>query len=128
MSPRGSLTTNVLPSRMLTCGGLMCCLYRCRVDLYFRHRSGPLPPVGRGSPEPGQRISLPPRMRTPIRGTRWGDQPEVDVQNPSLRITMVAPPWFDVPPRAYGGIEQMCADLVDELVAHGHDITLLGTG
>jgi hypothetical protein len=41
---------------------------------------------------------------------------------------MVAPPWFSVPPKGYGGIESMVADLVDGLVAKGHDVTLIGAG
>ncbi|MGY1837625.1 glycosyltransferase family 4 protein [Blastococcus sp. SYSU DS0510] len=45
-----------------------------------------------------------------------------------LRIGMVAPPWFTVPPRGYGGVENMCADLVDGLVDRGHDVTLIGAG
>jgi glycosyltransferase involved in cell wall biosynthesis len=45
-----------------------------------------------------------------------------------LRIAMVAPPWFDVPPRQYGGIEAVLADLVDALVDRGHDVTLIGVG
>jgi glycosyltransferase involved in cell wall biosynthesis len=45
-----------------------------------------------------------------------------------LRIAMVAPPWFDVPPGKYGGIEAVLADLVDALVDRGHDVTLLGVG
>jgi glycosyltransferase involved in cell wall biosynthesis len=43
-----------------------------------------------------------------------------------LRIAMVAPPWFDIPPPAYGGVEAVVADLVDDLAARGHDITLIG--
>ena len=43
-----------------------------------------------------------------------------------LRIAMVAPPWFSVPPKGYGGIESMVADLVDGLVAKGHHVTLIG--
>jgi glycosyltransferase involved in cell wall biosynthesis len=45
-----------------------------------------------------------------------------------LRIAMIAPPWFAVPPRGYGGVESMCADLVDGLVDRGHDVTLIGAG
>ncbi|MTE22188.1 glycosyltransferase [Streptomyces sp. TRM43335] len=41
---------------------------------------------------------------------------------------MVAPPWFDLPPRGYGGIEAMCADLVDALVERGHQVTLIAAG
>lgn len=46
----------------------------------------------------------------------------------SLRIAMVAPPWYRVPPSGYGGVELVCAALVDALVAHGHRVTLFGTG
>jgi glycosyltransferase involved in cell wall biosynthesis len=45
-----------------------------------------------------------------------------------LRIAMVAPPWYEVPPRGYGGIEAICATLVDALVLRGHDVTLFGAG
>jgi hypothetical protein len=45
-----------------------------------------------------------------------------------LRIAMVAPPYFDVPPAAYGGIEAVVADLANTLVERGHDVTLLGAG
>ncbi|MET8873933.1 glycosyltransferase family 4 protein [Nocardia sp. NPDC004604] len=41
---------------------------------------------------------------------------------------MVVPPYFDVPPKAYGGVEAVVADLVDALVARGHDVTLFGAG
>ena len=36
-----------------------------------------------------------------------------------MRLAMIAPPWFTVPPVGYGGVENMCADLVDGLVAPG---------
>ena len=45
-----------------------------------------------------------------------------------LHIAMVAPPWFDVPPVAYGGIEQVVGDLTGALVAAGHRVTLIGAG
>jgi len=45
-----------------------------------------------------------------------------------LRIAMIAPPWFTVPPQGYGGVENMCADLVDGLVERGHEVTLIGAG
>jgi glycosyltransferase involved in cell wall biosynthesis len=41
---------------------------------------------------------------------------------------MIAPPYFDVPPKAYGGIETVVADLVDALVTRGHKVTLIGAG
>ncbi|ACU97037.1 glycosyltransferase family 4 protein [Saccharomonospora viridis] len=45
-----------------------------------------------------------------------------------LRIAMVAPPWFELPPTAYGGIEAMCSDLIEQLCLQGLDITLVGVG
>jgi glycosyltransferase involved in cell wall biosynthesis len=43
-----------------------------------------------------------------------------------MHIGMVAPPYFSVPPAAYGGIEVVVADLIDSLVARGHQVTLIG--
>ena len=45
-----------------------------------------------------------------------------------MRIAMVAPPWYEVPPSSYGGIETIVADLVGQLSARGHEITLIGAG
>ncbi|MBF6214371.1 glycosyltransferase family 4 protein [Nocardia puris] len=51
-----------------------------------------------------------------------------DVASNRFRIAMVVPPYFDVPPKAYGGVEAVVADLVDALVERGHDVTLFGAG
>ncbi|GAA2214768.1 glycosyltransferase family 4 protein [Nonomuraea monospora] len=45
-----------------------------------------------------------------------------------LRVVMVAPPWGTIPPRAYGGIEEMVAGLIDGLDRRGHEVTLIGAG
>nr|WP_279630552.1 MULTISPECIES: glycosyltransferase family 4 protein [Amycolatopsis] len=45
-----------------------------------------------------------------------------------LRVAMVVPPYFDVPPKAYGGVEAVVADLADALVDRGHQVTLIGAG
>lgn len=45
-----------------------------------------------------------------------------------LRIVLVAPPYFDIPPKAYGGTEAVVADLADSLTARGHRVTVLGAG
>lgn len=45
-----------------------------------------------------------------------------------LQVAMVAPPWFDVPPNGYGGIEAVVADLIEALVDRGHQVTLIGVG
>jgi glycosyltransferase involved in cell wall biosynthesis len=45
-----------------------------------------------------------------------------------MHIAMVAPPYYSVPPAAYGGIEVVVADLVDALVTRGHKVTLIGAG
>lgn len=53
--------------------------------------------------------------------------PPADAVRP-LRIGMVAPPWYELPPRGYGGIETVVAGLVDRLVARGHEVTLVSSG
>ena len=45
-----------------------------------------------------------------------------------LRIAMVVPPYFDVPPKAYGGVEAVVASLSDGLVERGHEVTLICAG
>jgi glycosyltransferase involved in cell wall biosynthesis len=45
-----------------------------------------------------------------------------------LRIAIVAPPWFHVPPDGYGGIEAIVADVVDGLVGRGHEVCLVAAG
>jgi glycosyltransferase involved in cell wall biosynthesis len=40
------------------------------------------------------------------------------------RIAMLAPPWIQIPPPGYGGIEFVLALLCDALVDRGHDIEL----
>ncbi|WP_235010278.1 glycosyltransferase family 4 protein [Mycobacterium sp. 3519A] len=45
-----------------------------------------------------------------------------------LRIALVAPPYFDIPPKGYGGTEAVVADLANALVKRGHRVTLLGAG
>ena len=45
-----------------------------------------------------------------------------------MRIAVVAPPWFPVPPTGYGGIELVVSLLADGLVDAGHDVTLFASG
>lgn len=45
-----------------------------------------------------------------------------------MRIVLVVPPYFDVPPNGYGGVEAVVADLADALVGRGHQVTVLGAG
>jgi glycosyltransferase involved in cell wall biosynthesis len=45
-----------------------------------------------------------------------------------VRIAILAPTWFAVPPSGYGGIEWVVALLADALVASGHEVTLFASG
>jgi glycosyltransferase involved in cell wall biosynthesis len=45
-----------------------------------------------------------------------------------VRIAVVVPPWIPVPPDGYGGIEWVASLLVEQLVEHGHDVTLFASG
>ncbi len=41
-----------------------------------------------------------------------------------MKIAMLAPPWIEIPPPGYGGIEQVIALLAAELTERGNDVTL----
>ncbi|MFO7777322.1 MAG: glycosyltransferase family 4 protein [Nitriliruptoraceae bacterium] len=45
-----------------------------------------------------------------------------------MRILQLAPPWFTVPPVRYGGTELVIAALTDQLIDHGHQVTMLASG
>jgi glycosyltransferase involved in cell wall biosynthesis len=45
-----------------------------------------------------------------------------------LRLAFTMPPWFDVPPPAYGGIESLVGDLIGALIERGHTIFMVGVG
>lgn len=52
----------------------------------------------------------------------------VSIDSDRLRIALVTPPWYSLPPQGYGGIEAMCAALADGLVSRGHDVVTVGAG
>ncbi len=41
-----------------------------------------------------------------------------------MKIAMVMPPWYKIPPESYGGIEIIVSLLTDGLVEKGHEVTL----
>ncbi len=45
-----------------------------------------------------------------------------------MKIGMIAPPWFPLPPRRYGGIEFVVSLLTEGLVERGHEVTLFASG
>jgi glycosyltransferase involved in cell wall biosynthesis len=46
----------------------------------------------------------------------------------ALKIGVVAPAWFAVPPERYGGIEWVVSLLADGLVDEGHEVVLFASG
>jgi glycosyltransferase involved in cell wall biosynthesis len=48
--------------------------------------------------------------------------------NEPLRVALLAPVWFPVPPSRYGGIEWIVSLLADGLVDAGHEVTLFASG
>jgi glycosyltransferase involved in cell wall biosynthesis len=42
----------------------------------------------------------------------------------NLHIAQVAPLWFTIPPKGYGGIERIVSMLTEELTRRGHEVTL----
>jgi glycosyltransferase involved in cell wall biosynthesis len=45
-----------------------------------------------------------------------------------MRVAIISPVWFPVPPLRYGGIESIVALLADGLVDAGHEVTLVASG
>jgi glycosyltransferase involved in cell wall biosynthesis len=45
-----------------------------------------------------------------------------------VKVAIISPAWFPVPPTRYGGIEWIIALLADGLVAAGHEVTLFASG
>ena len=45
-----------------------------------------------------------------------------------MRVALLSPVWFPVPPTGYGGIEAVVALLADGLVDAGHEVTLFASG
>lgn len=45
-----------------------------------------------------------------------------------MKIGLVAPVWYPIPPKGYGGIELVVGLLADGLVQRGHDVTLFASG
>ncbi len=45
-----------------------------------------------------------------------------------MRVAILGPVWFPVPPTGYGGIEWVVSLLADGLVDAGHDVTLFASG
>lgn len=45
-----------------------------------------------------------------------------------MRIAIISTPFVSVPPRKYGGTELIVYELVEGLVARGHEVTLYATG
>jgi glycosyltransferase involved in cell wall biosynthesis len=45
-----------------------------------------------------------------------------------VKVALLSPVWFPVPPSGYGGIEQVISLLGDGLVDAGHDVTLFASG
>lgn len=51
------------------------------------------------------------------------NSPKKDTRK-KLRIAQVAPLWFTIPPKGYGGIERIVSMLTEELTRRGHEVTL----
>lgn len=45
-----------------------------------------------------------------------------------MKIAMISTPFLAVPPRKYGGTELVIYELVEGLIANGHEVTLFSTG
>jgi glycosyltransferase involved in cell wall biosynthesis len=45
-----------------------------------------------------------------------------------LKVAIVAPPYYELPPKDYGGTELVCFVLAEGLVDRGHEVTVFGVG
>lgn len=45
-----------------------------------------------------------------------------------MKIGLVAPIWYPIPPKGYGGIELVVSLLTEGLIERGHDVTLFAAG
>jgi glycosyltransferase involved in cell wall biosynthesis len=45
-----------------------------------------------------------------------------------LRVAIIAPPYIELPPRAYGAVENVCSLLADSLIDRGHEVVVIGAG
>lgn len=45
-----------------------------------------------------------------------------------MKIAHIAPPWIAIPPKNYGGTENVIYTIVEEQIAQGHDVTLFAAG
>lgn len=45
-----------------------------------------------------------------------------------MKILHISPPWVDVPPKGYGGTENVIYGLIEALSAQGHEVSLFATG
>src|SRR5712692_2190994 len=68
-----------------------------------------------GRARPRQALGRSPRGRACDRGA-------------TVKIAVISPVWFPVPPTGYGGIEWIVWLLADGLVDAGHDVTLFASG
>src|SRR5205085_10781063 len=87
--------------------------------------------TARRSRHPPPSMRLVRSVRTPCpprnRHEKAGNMHRHGAQGP-LHIAMIAPPWFTIPPQGYGGVENVCADLIGGLIERGHAVTLVGAG
>ncbi len=45
-----------------------------------------------------------------------------------MKIAQIAPIWYSIPPKKYGGTEDVINHITEGLVKNGHDVTLFATG
>jgi glycosyltransferase involved in cell wall biosynthesis len=66
------------------------------------------------------------RLHRPLSSRRPSVDKEVSGASDALRIAIVAPPWYPLPPHGYGGTELVAYLLHTELRRMGHHVTVFG--
>ena len=93
---------------------------------HARHgRAGGAALVGGLAPALGRARLRPDLGRARRRRARLVEETEARSR---VRVAILSPVWFPVPPTGYGGIEWVVSLLADGLVDAGHDVTLFASG
>jgi len=81
--------------------------------------------VGLVSPRERSRADRPGRGEASAREPMRTERRMIDrsFHGHPFRIAVIAPPWFEIPPQSYGGIESVVYWLVRGLLERGHDVT-----
>jgi glycosyltransferase involved in cell wall biosynthesis len=60
--------------------------------------------------------------------TTTSSEPTREDPGRRFNLAFTLPPWLELPPQAYGGIESLVSSLIETLIERGHTIFMVGVG